>query len=126
MVEAADQTSARTLVHTPDPQILWRFSGGRYVERSSDAGTTWHVQWTNPNARLVAGAAPTTDTCWLVGRDAMILVTTDGKKWKTIAPPAETDFVDVAATDASSATITSADGRKFTTSDRGDHWTPAP
>jgi len=126
VVQAGDATSARTLVHTPDPQILWRFSSGRFVERSSDAGTTWRVQWTSPNAHLVAGAAPTADTCWLVGRDAMILVTTDGRKWKTIAPPAETDFVDVTATDASSATITSTDGRKFTTSDSGMHWSPAP
>src|SRR5208282_4042985 len=89
VVQAGDATSARTLVHTPDPQILWRFSSGRFVERSSDAGTTWRVQWTSPNAHLVAGAAPATDNCWLVGRDAMILVTTDGRKWKTIEPPAE-------------------------------------
>ncbi len=126
VVQAGDETSARTLVRTPDPQILWRFSSGRFVERSSDAGTTWRVQWTSPNAHLVAGAAPTADTCWLVGRDAMILVTTDGRKWKTIAPPADTDFVDVSATDASSATVTSTDGRRFTTSDIGKHWTPAP
>ncbi len=125
-VQAGDETSARTLVRSPDPQVLWRFSSGRYVERSSDAGTTWRVQWTSPNAHLVAGAAPTADTCWLVGRDAMILVITDGKKWRTIAPPADTDFVDVTATDASSATVTSTDGRKFTTSDSGRHWTPAP
>ncbi len=125
-VQAGDETSARTLVRTPDPQVLWRFSSGRYVERSTDAGTTWRVQWTSPNAHLVAGAAPATDNCWLVGRDAMILVTTDGRKWKTIEPPAETDFIEVTATDASSATVTSADGRKFTTTDGGKRWTPAP
>jgi hypothetical protein len=125
-VQAGDETSAQTLVRTPDPQMLWRFSGGRYVERSSDAGATWRVQWTSPNAHLVAGAAPTADTCWLVGRDAMILVTTDGKKWKTIDPPADADFAGVSATDASSATVTSTDGRKFMTSDSGKHWTPAP
>jgi photosystem II stability/assembly factor-like uncharacterized protein len=56
----------------------------------------------------------------------MILVTTDGRKWKTIAPPADADFVDVSATDASSATVTTTDDRKFTTSDSGKHWTPAP
>ncbi len=126
VVQADDETSARILVRTPDPQVLWRFSSGRYVERSSDAGTTWRVQWTSPNAHLVAGAAPTTDNCWLVGRAGMILVTTDGRKWKTIAPPADADFVDVSATDASSATVTTTDDRKFTTSDNGKHWTPAP
>jgi len=126
VVQAGDATSARTLVRTPDPQVLWRFSSGRFVERSSDAGATWRVQWTNANAHLLAGAAPTTDTCWLVGRDAMILLTTDGKMWKTITPPADADFVDVAATDASSATVTTKDDRKFTTSDNGKHWSPAP
>ena len=125
-VQAGDETSARTLVRSPDPQVLWRLSSGRYVERSSDAGITWRAQWTSPNAHLVAGAAPTADTCWLVGRDAMILVTTDGKKWKTIAPPTDADFVDVTATDASSATVTSTDGHKFATSDAGRHWNPAP
>jgi hypothetical protein len=126
VVEAGDATSPRTVVPTPDPQVLWRFSSGRFVERSSDAGATWHVQWTSPNAHLVGGAAPTADTCWLVGRDAMILLTTDGRKWSTITPPTDADFVSVAATDASSATVTTTDGRKFTTSDSGKHWTPAP
>jgi hypothetical protein len=126
MVQANDATSAQTVVHSPDPQVLWRFSGGRFVERSSDAGVTWHVQWTNANAHLVAGVAPSGNSCWLVGRAGLVLVTVNGKKWKQVAPPANADFVDVAATDASSAIVTSADGRKFTTSDRGNHWSPAP
>jgi hypothetical protein len=126
MVQPADDRDARTLVRSPDPDVLWRISGGRFVERSSDAGASWRVQWTNANAHVVAGAAPSIETCWLVGRDAMILVTTDGRKWKTIAPPADADFVDVTATDASSATVTTTDDRKFTTSDGGKHWTPAP
>lgn len=126
MVEAGVQTSDQTLVRTPDPQVLWRFSSGRFVERSIDAGTTWRVQWTKANAHLIAGAAPTADTCWLVGRDAMILLTTDGRKWKTISPPADADFVYVEAADAFSATVSTTDDRKFTTSDGGRHWTSAP
>jgi hypothetical protein len=126
MVEAGDTTSARTLVRTPDPQVLWRLSSGRFVERSSNAGSTWQVQWTSPNAHLVAGTAPTADTCWLVGRGGMILLTTDGRNWKTVTPPADADFVSVVATDASSATVTAVDDRKFTTNDSGKHWTPAP
>jgi hypothetical protein len=126
MVQGGDATSARTLIRTPDPQILWRFSSGRFVERSSDAGATWRVQWTNASAHLVAGAAPTADSCWLVGRGGMILLTTDGKNWKTVTPPADADFVSVNATDASSATVTTTDDRKFATSDSGRHWTPAP
>lgn len=126
MVQTGDAASARTLVRTPDPQVLWRFSNGPLVERSSDAGATWHVQGMNANAQLVAGVAPTTDTCWLVGRGGLILLTTDGRNWKTIAPPADADFIEVAATDASSATVTTTDARKFTTTDSGKHWAPAP
>ncbi|MGA8013327.1 MAG: hypothetical protein WB949_12940 [Candidatus Acidiferrales bacterium] len=125
-VESADDRNPRTLVHSPDPDVLWRISSGRFVERSSDAGSTWRVQWTNANAHVVAGAAPSVETCWLVGRNGIILLTTDGKKWRTIAPPADADFVDVAATDASSATVTTTDDRKFTTTDGGKRWTPAP
>jgi hypothetical protein len=126
MVQSADDRDARTLVRSPDPDVLWRISSGRFVERSKDAGATWRVQWTNANAHVVAGAAPSIETCWLVGRNGIILLTTDGKKWRTVTPPAEADFVDVTATDASSATVTTTDDRKFTTSDGGKRWAPAP
>jgi hypothetical protein len=126
MVESADDRNPRTVVHSPDPDVLWRISSGRFVERSSDAGSTWRVQWTNANAHVIAGAAPSVETCWLVGRNGIILLTTDGKKWRTITPPADADFVDVAATDASSATVTTTDDRKFTTTDGGKRWIPAP
>jgi hypothetical protein len=56
----------------------------------------------------------------------MILLTTGGRKWKAINPPADADFVGVAATDAFSATVTTSDNRRFTTSDGGKHWNPAP
>jgi hypothetical protein len=126
IAEAPLDRGARTVVRSPDPEILWRISSGRFVERSSDAGATWRVQWTNMNAHLVAGSAPSVDTCWLVGRGEIVLLTTDGKKWRAIEPPANADFVAVDASNADSATVTSADGRKFQTSDAGKHWTPSP
>jgi photosystem II stability/assembly factor-like uncharacterized protein len=125
-VESAADRDLRTVVRSPDPQILWRVSSGRYVERSTDAGATWRAQWTSANAHVVAGSAPSADTCWLVGRNGIVLVTADGKKWHTIEPPASADFVAVSASNAASATITSTDGRKFETSDGGKHWSPAP
>ena len=36
------------------------------------------------------------------------------------------DFIAVTAQDALSAIVTSADGRKFITTDGGTHWNPAP
>jgi hypothetical protein len=125
-VEAPLDRSTRMLVRSPDPQVLWRISGGRYVEMSADAGTTWRTQWTSPSAHVVAGSAPSIDTCWLVGRGGIVLLTTDANKWRTITPPADADFASVAAVDASSATVSATDGRQFKTSDGGKHWTLAP
>ena len=93
--ESALDRDVNTIVRSPDPQILWRISRGRFVERSSDAGQTWRAQWTSVNAHVVAGSAPSVETCWLVGRGGIVLLTTDGKKWRTIEPPASTDFAGV-------------------------------
>jgi hypothetical protein len=125
-LETAEQRSAEKLIHTPDPSVLWRITHGGFVERSVDAGATWQGQLPNSNARLVAGSAPGAKICWLVGRNGIILLTTDGTKWKTIPPPEPADFVRVAAQDASSATLTGADGRKFSTTDAGKHWKALP
>ena len=125
-LEATDDSSPQKLIRTPNPQILWRIAGGGFVERSTDGGEVWQGQLPNPDAHFIAGAAPTAQTCWLVGQGGIILLTTDGTTWKTIQPPARADFVDVTAKDGSSATVTAADGRKFTTADGGKHWNPAP
>jgi len=125
-VESAADRDILTIVRSPDPQVLWRISSGRFVERSSDAGATWRTQWTNPSARVVAGSAPSVDTCWLVGGGGIVLVTKDGKKWHAVEPPVIEDFVAVSAVDAFSATITATDGHKFETHDGGKHWLPAP
>ena len=126
VVEGPFDRAARILVRSPDPQVLWRISSGRYVERSVNGGATWRVQWTNAEASVVAGSAPSADTCWLVGRGGIVLRTTDANKWQTIAPPADADFASVTAVDASSATVATADGHQFKTSDGGKHWTVAP
>jgi photosystem II stability/assembly factor-like uncharacterized protein len=57
-----------------------------------------------------------------VGRGGVILMTSDGKKWRRIQSPAVVDFVDVTASDASFATVTAEDGRKFSTQDSGKTW----
>src|ERR1700722_3812900 len=118
--------STRVLILSPDPQVLWRLSSGHYVERSADAGATWRTQWTSPTAQVVAGSAPSTGVCWLVGKSGIVLLTTDANKWHTITPPVDADFTSVVATDASSATISATDGRGFQTSDGGKHWTAVP
>jgi len=60
--------------------------------------------------------------CWVVGRDGAIYVTKNGIDWNKVNSPAALDFVAVTASDASSATVTSADGQKFATTNRGKSW----
>lgn len=121
---AADNERA-AVIHTPDAKILWRIASGGFVEQSEDGGATWQGQLPNPNAHLVAGSAPGPNICWFVGDDGIILLTQDAKGWQTIPPPLRADFTAVTAQNASSATVTAADGRKFATANRGKTWTPA-
>ena len=112
------------VIRTPDPRIMWRFASGGFVERSEDGGRTWKGQLPNQSAHYTAGSAPGTKICWLIGDNGVILLTEDALNWQTIPPPADADFVAVRARDASSATVTAADGRKFTTTNRGKAWNP--
>jgi hypothetical protein len=123
--QTAQQRSAETIIRTPDPKVLWRIAGGGFIERSENGGASWHGQLPEPNAQFSAGAAPTTKALWLVGENGMILLTKDASNWKMIPPPIPADFVSVDAKSGSSATVTAADGQKFSTSNSGKRWMPA-
>jgi photosystem II stability/assembly factor-like uncharacterized protein len=112
-------------IHTPDPKILWMVADAGTIEKSEDGGATWKTEYLNVRAPILAGAAPTVKICWLVGANSTILRTANGTHWKTISPPAETDFVRVEAADALTATVTAMDGRRFSTSDGGKRWSIA-
>jgi Photosynthesis system II assembly factor YCF48/Putative zinc-finger len=122
-LQAAYQRSIE--IRSPDSQVLWRAPGGGLIERSVDGGTTWQAQRPVADARIVAGTALSATTCWIAGGDGIILLTKDGTNWTTVPPPVHADFVSISARDNSSATVTTADGRKFTTQDAGKKWQPA-
>jgi len=119
-----DQASTMSVIKTPDPSVVWRIVAEGFVERSEDSGETWKGQSPYPNARFLAGAAPTAKICWLVGRDGVIVLTTDAKHWRKIEPPVSVDLFGVTAESASVAVVTVADGRKFATSNGGKAWSP--
>jgi len=113
------------MIATPDPKVLWRIAAAGGVERSEDGGASWQGQLPDASAQLTAGSAPSRKICWLVGRDGLIFLTTNAEDWKRIPPPLPTDFMAITAEDAFTATVTTVDGRKFTTSNGGIHWNPA-
>jgi photosystem II stability/assembly factor-like uncharacterized protein len=95
------------------------------VQHSVDGGTSWAAQQTVDGAILTAGSSPSDDVCWLVGRGGMVLRTTDaGRQWQRVPFPETVDIIVVTASNALNATVSSADGRRFQTTDGGGTWTP--
>lgn len=87
-------------------------------------GATWNGQLVSANAELAAGSAPAPNVCWVVGAKGTIYRTTDGIAWKKVHAPSPADFTAISATDASSATLTAAGGKKFSTANNGKSWQP--
>ncbi len=111
-------------ISAPDGVVRWRVDADGSIERRQADGS-WRRERSGVRAVLRAGAAPSSDTCWVVGNGGTILRTTGGARWRAINPPTADDLVAVAAADASSATVTAADGRRFHTDDGGRTWHPA-
>ena len=109
-------------VQTADGSTRWRTVTPGSVQRSIDAGTTWETQSTGVAAIVSSGAAPSKSVCWLVGKGGVVLVSPDGRSWRQVPFPETVDLVSVAATDATSAAVTTVNGRTFTTVDGGKTW----
>ena len=72
---------------------------------------------------LTAGSSPSPAVCWLVGREGVVLITTDeGRSWQRVPFPQAIDLISIRASDGTTAAVVGADGRSFTTSDRGVTW----
>jgi hypothetical protein len=124
MLQVLAESSVVKVIDTPIPSIKWRITAAGFVERSEDGGATWKGQEPDPEAHLVAGSAPTDKVCWLVGSEGIVFVTKDATNWKKIPPPVSADLTAVSAKSASAATITTADGRRFSTHNEGKKWKP--
>jgi len=84
------------------------------------------AEWTAPPAvaagPLTASSGPSMAVCWMVGRAGTILRSTDHQSWQRVNFPEMTDLSAVLSTSAQDATVSSADGRTWTTSDGGMTW----
>jgi hypothetical protein len=114
-------STAAILVISPDPSVRWRLAGS-VVEQSTDGGSTWAAVLSGAPAELTAGSAPSTTICWVVGRGGVVLRTTDGRSFSRLTFPEMTDLAAVRASDALTASVTTTNGRVFSTTDGGATW----
>jgi len=112
-------------VVSPDGLTEWQFGPEGAIRRSTDSGRTWHPQPPGASGEILAASAVSATVCWAVGRAGLVIVTADGERWQSRPAPEVIDLVRVLATDARSATVTAADGRRFATADGGATWAPA-
>ena len=101
--------------------VAWRFRDAS-IERSDDAGKTWRAQPSGDATGLLAGSAPSPEVCWLAGRGGLVLRTTDGEHWERLPSPTASDLTRVTASNATSATVQTAGGERFSTEDGGRTW----
>jgi hypothetical protein len=105
-----------------DAKTQWSLRGPRIL-RSDDGGQSWREQHAG-RVVLLAGSSSSITTCWVVGAAGLVLRTTDGQAWAPRPFPERVDLTAVTATDVLHATVTARDGRRFTTGDGGETWTP--
>ena len=91
------------------------------VHRSAEGVVTWETR-EGISAQIVAGASPSPSVIWLVGKGGLVLLATDGRSWRRLAFPEAVDLTGVEASSDTTAAVTTADARVFTTSDGGQTW----
>lgn len=109
-------------IATPTPTHRYRIVAGVRVERTTTGGQAWETMSRPVGGEMTAGAAPTIDVCWIVGRGGGVWRTTDGQPFVRISFPQPIDLVGVTAESATVAIVTAADGRAFRTDDGGLTW----
>jgi hypothetical protein len=100
----------------------WRVLANGTVQRSATDDGPWEAVTIDPAAHIMTGVAPLPSVCWLVGRGGVVLRTSDAQHFARVPFPATVDLVIIRAQDGTSATITAADGRMWSTTDEGKTW----
>jgi len=106
---------------SPDPSRRWRIVNGA-LERSEDGGASWVAIRLLAGDSITGGTAPAGSICWLIGSGGLVMVTADGLTFARVPLPDRVDLTAVTATDARTAIVTTADGRRFRTGDAGRNW----
>ena len=126
LAEATLQKSAARAVAlleivSPDASRRWRIVNSA-IERSEDGGASWVATRTLSGQTITGGSSPTGSVCWLIGSAGTVMIAADGITFSDVSLPEPVDLTAITAADARSATVTSADGRRFRTDDSGRTW----
>jgi hypothetical protein len=119
----AAQAQAASAAPAPTPS-RWRVGPGGRIDRSDDGGATWRRQVSGVSEDLLAVATVSPTVGWAVGRKGVVLLTTEGERWVRRPSPVATDLSRIEAVNQLEATVTTVDGRRFTTADGGQSWIP--
>jgi photosystem II stability/assembly factor-like uncharacterized protein len=111
------------IVVSSNPSTRFRLLRGGGVQRSADAGATWQTEETGITETLTGGSSPSPSVCWLIGPSGTVVLSTDGRSWRRRPFPESVDLRSISASDGDHATVTTADGRVFVTTDGGQGWT---
>ena len=113
---------AVTEIVSPDQLSRWRATAPGTVERSEDGGRTWFAVRVAATDEVLAGASSGRLVAWLVGKNGLVLLATDGTNFTRLPFPASVDLVAVTSPETRTAIVTTADGRTFRTEDSGRNW----
>jgi hypothetical protein len=109
-------------IYSTDGSVAWQIGASGTIMRSMNSGP-WLAQRSGATTDLLAGSAPSNDVCWVVGKSGTILRTLNrGARWRGARAPTALDLTAVNATDSNNATVTAANGQRFTTHDGGVTW----
>ncbi len=108
------------------PATRWRVLSDGRVQRSVTNGTSWDVVAVDASLHVMAGGAPSSMVCWLVGPGGVVLRTTDRLHFERLTFPEAVDLIGVRATSDLAAAVTTHDGRTFATTDAGRTWRAEP
>lgn len=118
---AAPAAPARTATFSALVASPWRAVDGR-VERSRDNGATWIPVATPAGVRVIAAGSPGGDVCWVVVEDG-VLRTTDGRTWARTTRPTSEPLAGIVPASAERASVFTASGARWETSNGGRTWT---
>jgi hypothetical protein len=122
VTSAPASASNPPVLRSVDGARWWRIRAPSTIEGSTDRGATWTVEYSEPSARLVRGAAAAKGGCWMIGANGLVLRARPTGGWERVMQPTTRNLVTLTATDHLIAAVSDDQGRTYRTTDGGATW----